>query len=53
MEEVEAEARELSISTEQSQANGFLVALRDSGPGIDPEKLEHIFDAFYTTSPVE
>jgi signal transduction histidine kinase len=25
------------------------VAVRDSGPGIDPERLERIFAAFYTT----
>jgi hypothetical protein len=39
----------LSISTGQSQANGVLVAVRDSGPGIDPDHLERVFDAFYTT----
>jgi signal transduction histidine kinase len=27
------------------------VAVRDSGPGIDPTHLERIFDAFYTTKP--
>ncbi|MGV7214667.1 AAA family ATPase [Bradyrhizobium sp. UFLA05-112] len=45
---VEEGARELSISTEQDQA-GALVAVRDSGPGIDPAHLDRIFDAFYTT----
>jgi signal transduction histidine kinase len=41
-------ARELVISTEQDQA-GALVAVRDSGPGIDPAHLDRVFDAFYTT----
>ena len=41
--------RELLISSEQSQAGGVLVAVRDSGPGIDPGRLERIFEAFYTT----
>jgi PAS domain S-box-containing protein len=44
----EAGARELLISTEQDHT-GVLVAVRDSGPGLDPSHLEHVFDAFYTT----
>ena len=42
-------ARELSISTEINASNDALVAVRDSGPGLDPTSLEHLFDAFYTT----
>jgi signal transduction histidine kinase len=49
MSSVEEGARELSISTELSQPNGLLVAISDSGPGIDPEHLDRVFAPFYTT----
>jgi C4-dicarboxylate-specific signal transduction histidine kinase len=42
-------SRELSISTEQTQTGGVLVSVRDSGPGIDPDHLDRVFQAFYTT----
>jgi C4-dicarboxylate-specific signal transduction histidine kinase len=42
-------ARELSITTKQYEAGDVLVAVRDSGPGIDPGCLARVFDAFYTT----
>ena len=47
MNSVEEGARELSIRTEQNQTGGVLVAVRDSGPGI--EHFERVFDPFYTT----
>jgi signal transduction histidine kinase len=48
MGSVEEGARELLISTEEDQT-GTLVAVRDSGPGIDTQHLDRVFDAFYTT----
>jgi PAS domain S-box-containing protein len=49
MSSVEAGARELLISTEQNHTGDVLVAVRDSGPGIDPKHVERVFEAFYTT----
>jgi signal transduction histidine kinase len=41
--------RNLLITTEKDEANGVRVAVRDSGPGLSPESLGRLFDAFYTT----
>ncbi len=49
MSSVEDGARELSISTKQGQTSEILVAVQDSGPGIDPEHLDRVFAPFYTT----
>ena len=51
MSSVESGERELLITTEQSQTNGALVAVKDSGPGIHSEQLNRVFEAFYTTRP--
>ena len=44
-------ARELLIRTELDGPGGVLVAVEDSGPGLTPESLDRLFDAFYTTKP--
>ncbi len=44
-------SRELRISTERDGSNRVLIAVRDSGVGLNPENLEHLFDPFYTTKP--
>jgi C4-dicarboxylate-specific signal transduction histidine kinase len=41
--------RRLSISSIRDEPNGVLVAVSDSGPGLDPTSLDRVFDAFYTT----
>jgi signal transduction histidine kinase len=42
-------ARELLISTEKDASNAVVVAVCDSGAGVDAKSLDHFFDAFYTT----
>ncbi len=51
MSAVSEGARELLISTAKDASGGVLVAVRDSGPGLNPESFDHLFDAFYTTKP--
>jgi PAS domain S-box-containing protein len=44
-------SRHLLISTAKFPSNGVSVAVHDSGPGLDQESLERIFNPFYTTKP--
>ena len=43
--------RELLVCSGTDESRRVLVAVRDSGPGLDPQSLERLFDAFYTTKP--
>ena len=46
---VDNRVRHLVMRTARTDSDGVLVAVEDSGPGIDPANLERVFDAFYTT----
>ena len=46
---VEQGPRELSITTDRAEPDGVLVEVRDSGPGVAPANLAHLFAPFYTT----
>ena len=43
--------RKLLIKTAQSEPGSVSVAVRDSGPGLNPENAQRAFEAFYTTKP--
>jgi predicted ATPase/signal transduction histidine kinase len=41
--------RELLIRTTAADRDGVLVAIMDSGPGLPPANLDHVFEPFYST----
>ena len=51
MSGVEDGNRELHISTASIEPEGVCVAVRDTGHGLRPESLPHLFEPFYTTKP--
>src|SRR5499427_7669445 len=51
MSSVGQASRRLLISTGREASGGVLVSVQDSGPGLDVEDLDRLFDAFYTTKP--
>ena len=44
-------SRTLGIKTELLGGDAIVVAVNDSGPGIDPKRLDSIFESFVTTKP--
>jgi PAS domain S-box-containing protein len=42
-------ARVLGVNSEVREGRDILITVQDSGPGIEPENLDRIFDRFFTT----
>jgi signal transduction histidine kinase len=51
MSAVKTHPRELLITSQESKAGELVVAVRDSGAGLDPKNVDRIFDPFFTTKP--
>ena len=43
--------RSLSVKSQINDKEGVLISVKDSGSGIDPQNVDRIFDAFFTTKP--
>jgi signal transduction histidine kinase len=51
MSAVTQRARVLEVATARHGQDAIVVAVRDSGPGLDAQRMERLFDPFYTTKP--
>ena len=51
MDSITDRARVLRVRTERDGREAIVVPAEDTGPGIDPEIFDSIFDTFVTTKP--
>jgi PAS domain S-box-containing protein len=51
MESITDRPQTLRVKSEIRDGDFVAVAIEDSGTGIDPEKLDRLFDTFFTTKP--
>jgi signal transduction histidine kinase len=49
MKDITYRPRALTVKSEVRPPNDVLMSVADSGTGIDPKDIDHIFDAFFTT----
>jgi len=51
MSTVTLRRRVLQVSSQIDERGDVVIAVTDTGTGLDPTKKERIFDAFFTTKP--
>ncbi len=51
MSGVQSHPRELLVTSRKNEACEVVVAVRDSGTGLDPKSVDQIFDPFFSTKP--
>ncbi|MGB2659409.1 MAG: PAS domain S-box protein [Pseudolabrys sp.] len=49
MRTIDDRARVLRVRSRSFDSNGVAVSVQDSGTGIDPENIDRVFEAFFTT----
>jgi len=49
MSNIDDRPRQLVVMTERDGEKSVCLSVRDAGRGFDPQSLERLFDAFYTT----
>jgi signal transduction histidine kinase len=49
MAEVYDRPRRLLVTTERDEGDGVRLSVRDAGVGVDPENIDKLLEAFYTT----
>ena len=48
---VSEDARQMLITTSQTELNDLYIGVQDTGPGLSPKNLSRLFEPFYTTKP--
>ena len=51
MREVTERARDLTVSSTLAEPGSVLIAVEDTGTGLDPAVAERMFQPFFTTKP--
>ena len=51
MDAIKDDRRVLQVTTAHNGADAIIMVVEDSGSGIDPKRLDSVFDAFVTTKP--